>query len=314
MPVEVSREEYERERARIEALRGEIAGLQERLLSVTAEAGRAEDGLRAAEEALRSERGRLAAYYRWRDYYHSLRNWRVVGHYNRLIEETRRTIEHLERSAAWWSGRLETLRRQARELRASIKKRRGELEEEERRFREKVVPKVWSYTLRVSARVVRGFAPGRSRRTAAFPPRWVDLTVELAEELAALPEEERRKRILDILRLGYPETKMKVKEIGLRSPIFVELSFESFVSSLDEKGLEAEYKDKLVELIKRYEPEIARYCNMLRVELSEFDFGVESKRGIEFKEETSRDFYEINLYPPSGYVQLVADGYYEHKV
>jgi len=174
------------------------------------------------------------------------------------------------------------------------------------------VPRVWSYALRVSCRVVRAYAPGRAKRAAAFPPRKVTLDEWLPEVI----EEKKKPRgeVLKVLKMGYPETKRKIKEIKLKSPLFVELFFEDFVSSLSRSKLEAEYKNKLVNLIKEHEKEIVEHCKMVKVTLDEFDFGIESGKPIEFTKEESEDFYEIWVYPPSGYAQLAADGHYKHKV
>jgi hypothetical protein len=157
----------------------------------------------------------------------------------------------------------------------------------------KVVAEVWRYLLRLSARVVRGYAPGRYRKLAdgtlklIKPPRWVVITS--------------------------------------KSPINVELSFENFISSLDEPELEDAYKTELIALARRlvdeHRREIAAYLNMLEVELptdpGEWDFGTDGRSpagtGISPGSRTS-DFYELNVYAPSGWENLIADGYYEHEV
>ena len=119
---------------------------------------------------------------------------------------------------------------------------------------------------------------------------------------------------MEILRLGYPKTKRKVEEVKLKSPIFVELSFESFVSRLSEEELERTYKDELIKLVETHKDVIARFMNMLEVELGEWDFGIEAKKGITVEKEKTKDFWEIYNYVPSGFAQLVAEGHWEHKV
>ena len=190
-------------------------------------------------------------------------------------------------------------------------------------LRKVVVPKVWSYALRVSCRVLRGYAMGRTRNRRPdpnWPPRWVELTIEEAEELARLPEKERRRAIMDRLdELVDRKTKVqkvkKLRDLGLeKSPIFVELFFESFLSSLPEEKLEDAYREEFIRLVEAHRDEIARMLWYNRVELAEWDFGIEAKEPSEYAGEKSSDKWEIYVYPPSGYAQFIGAGYYEHDV
>jgi multidrug efflux pump subunit AcrA (membrane-fusion protein) len=124
----VTREEYERERREIEALRAEVSELEAEVSRLARE----ESGARAAyagarsraEEAvgrigevsglLRSERARLAAYHRWLYYSRGLRRRREAAEYERLISETAERVARLERSLAWWEGRLRSLEEESR--------------------------------------------------------------------------------------------------------------------------------------------------------------------------------------------------------
>jgi hypothetical protein len=287
--IYVGREEFEREKEeiaatkqQISAIQGQLSSAQAQLVELTRESAHAEVRAMAAEVDLRSERARRAAWFRWEAVAREARYWRGVGEYRRRIEESDRAIEHLERSFAWWSGRIKDasvfIASKEKELRDLSSKRaqlEAKLKELLAEFNRKVIVGVWSYTLRLSARVVSGDAPGSKKPKK--PPRTV--------------------------------------RMGAKSPIFVELSFEAFHSSIeDEKELEDEYKEELKKLIKPHHEEIAHYMNMLDVELDDWDFGIEAKKGIEHSKDTAKDFYEINVYVPSGYSYLVADGYYEHKV
>jgi hypothetical protein len=187
-------------------------------------------------------------------------------------------------------------------------------------LRRVAVPRAWEYRLRVSARVVRGYTIERKKGAAVSPSRWVQMTVELSEELASLPEEERRRAIMG--RLGElidRETKRqrvrRLRDLGMeKSPIFVELFFEKFISSLDEVKLEERYREELTGLVEAHREEIARALWFREVEFGEWDFGIESKEPSKFAGEESGDWWEIYVYPPSGYAQFVAEGEYRHPV